>query len=47
MQLISLVRWLKDVVEGLGGTTPVVRIELVRVSDFKEYIFFFKYLFDI
>ena len=36
MQLINLIRWLKDVVEGLGGTAPVVRLELVRQSDFKR-----------
>ena len=36
MQLINLIRWLKDVVEGLGGTTPVVRLELVRQPDFKR-----------
>ena len=36
MQLISLVRWLKDVVEGLGGTTPVVHLELVRQLDIKR-----------
>ena len=47
MQLINLIRWLKDVVEGLGGTTPVVRLELVRQHISKGYIFLFKYLFDI
>ena len=36
MQLINLVRWLKDVVEGLGGTTPVVRLKLVRQPDIKR-----------
>ena len=36
MQLINLIRWLKDVVEGLGGTTPVVRLKLVRQPDFKR-----------
>ena len=36
MQLINLIRWLKDVVEGLGGTTPVVRLELVRQPDIKR-----------
>ena len=36
MQLINLVRWLKDVVEGLGGTTPVVHLELVRQPDIKR-----------
>ena len=36
MQLINLVRWLKDVVKGLGGTTPVVRLELVHQPDFKR-----------
>ena len=35
MQLINLVRWLQDVVEGLGGTTFVARQELVRESDIK------------
>ena len=32
MQHINLIRWLKDVVKGLGGTTPVVRLELVPAS---------------
>ena len=36
MQLINLVRWLKDVVEGLGGTTPVVHFELVQQPDIKR-----------
>ena len=36
MQLINHVRWLKDVVEGLGGTTPVVHLELVRRPDIKR-----------
>ena len=36
MQHINLVRWLQDVVEGLGGTTPVVRLKLVRQPDFKR-----------
>ena len=36
MQHINLIRWLKDVVEGLGGTTPMVRQELVRQPDFKR-----------
>ena len=36
MQHINLVRWLKDVVEGLGGTTPVVHFELVRQPDIKR-----------
>ena len=36
MQHINLVRWLKDVVEDFGGTTPVVRLELVREPDFKR-----------
>ena len=41
MQLINLIRWLKDFVEGLGGTTPVVRLEIVRKPDFKRvYISF-------
>ena len=46
MHHINLIRWLKDVVEGLGGTTPVVQIEVVREPDFKRYIFLFKYMFD-
>ena len=29
MQYINLVRWLEDVVEGLGGTTFVARQELL------------------
>ena len=45
MQQITLIRWLEDVVEGLGGTTPVLQIEVVRESDFKKVHFFFKYLF--
>ena len=36
MQLINLVRWLQDVVEGLGGTTFVARQELVRQPDIKR-----------
>ena len=36
MQHINLVRWLEDVVEGLGGTTPVVHLELVRQPDIKR-----------
>ena len=36
MQLINLIRWLKDVIEGLGGTTPVVRLKLVRQPDIKR-----------
>ena len=36
MQLINLIRWLKDVVEGLGGTTPMVRLELIRQPDTKR-----------
>ena len=36
MQLINLVRWFKDVVEGLGGSTPVVHLELVRQPDIKR-----------
>ena len=36
MQLINLVRWLQDVVEGLGGTTFVARQELVREPDIKR-----------
>ena len=36
MQCINLIRQLEDVVEGLGGTTPVVQIEVVRESDFKR-----------
>ena len=41
MQLINLIRWLKDVVKELGGTSPVVRLELVWQPDFKRvYISF-------
>ena len=36
MQHINLIRWLKDVVEDFSGTTPVVRLELVREPDFKR-----------
>ena len=36
MQIINLIRWLKDVVEGLGGTTLVVQLELVRQPDIKR-----------
>ena len=36
MQHINLIRWLKDVIEGLGGTTPVVRLKLVRQPDIKR-----------
>jgi hypothetical protein len=36
MQHINLIRWFKDVVEDFGGTTPVVRLELVREPDFKR-----------
>ena len=36
MQHITIIRWLKDVVKGLGGTTPVVRLKLVRQPDFKR-----------
>ena len=36
IQHINLVRWLKDIVEGLGGTTPVVHLELVRQPDIKR-----------
>ena len=36
MQHINLIKCLKDIVEGLGGTTPVVRLELVRQPDFKR-----------
>ena len=36
MQIINLIRWLKDIVEGLGGTTLVVRLELVRQPDIKR-----------
>ena len=36
MQIINLVRWLKNIVEGLGGTTPVVHLELVRQPDIKR-----------
>ena len=33
---INLVRWLKHIVEGLGGTTFVARQELVRQPDIKR-----------
>ena len=36
MQHINLIRWLKDVVKELGGTSPMVRLELVRQPDFKR-----------
>ena len=36
MQHINLIRWLKDVVKELGGTSPVVRLELVWQPDFKR-----------
>ena len=36
MQHINLVRWLQDVVEGLGGTTFVVHLELVQQPDIKR-----------
>ena len=36
MHHINLIRWLKDVVEGLVGTTPVVRIKVVREPNFKR-----------
>ena len=36
MQIINLIRWLKDVVKELGGTSPMVRLELVRQPDFKR-----------
>ena len=36
MQHINLVRWLEDVVQGLGGTTFVARQELVRQPDIKR-----------
>ena len=36
MHHINLVRWLEDVVEGLGGTTFVARQELVRQPDIKR-----------
>ena len=36
MQIINLVRWLQDVVEGLGGTTFVARQELVQQPDIKR-----------
>ena len=35
MQYINLIRWLKDVVKGLGSTTPVVQTEVVREPHFK------------
>ena len=42
----NFIRWLKDVVKGLGGNTPVVQIEIVRESDFKKVHISFKYLFN-
>ena len=42
MQLINLIRWLKDVVKGLGGTTPMVRLEHVRQPDFERVHIFFQ-----
>ena len=36
MQHINLIKCLKDIVEGLGGTTPVVHLELVRQPDIKR-----------
>ena len=36
MQNINLVRWLQDVVKGLGGTTFVVHLELLRQPDIKR-----------
>ena len=36
MQHINLIRWLQDVVDGLGGTTFVVHLELVRQPDIKR-----------
>ena len=42
MQIINLIRWLKDVVEGLGGTTLVVRLELVRQPDTKRVHIYFQ-----
>ena len=41
MQQITLIRWLEAVIEGLGGTTHVVQIEVVREPDFETvYISF-------
>jgi len=34
--LINLVKWLQDVVEGLGGTTFMARQELVRQPNIKR-----------
>ena len=36
MQHINLIRWLQDAVKGLGGTTFVVHLELVRQPDIKR-----------
>jgi hypothetical protein len=36
MQLVNNIRWLKDVVEATGGTTPVVQSEVVRQPHFKQ-----------
>ena len=35
MQHITLIRWLKVVVKGLSGTTPVVQIEVVCEPDWE------------
>ncbi|KAG2562501.1 hypothetical protein PVAP13_8KG118601 [Panicum virgatum] len=40
----NLIRWLKDVVEGLGGTTPMVQIEVVREPNFKRVYISFQVL---
>ncbi|PUZ39124.1 hypothetical protein GQ55_9G259100 [Panicum hallii var. hallii] len=34
--LINPIRWLKDVVKAVGGTTPIVQIEVVRQPHFKK-----------
>ena len=41
MGYINLIRWLKDVVEGLGATTLVVQTEVVRGLDFKKSTYLF------
>jgi len=37
---MNLIRWLKDVVKGLGSTTPVVQSEVVCEPHFKMVHFF-------
>ena len=44
MWYINLIRWLKDVIKGLGSTTPVVQTEVVRELHFKMVHIFFQVL---